>query len=192
MMWVTHAGRRGGAAQRRAHRRDGLARLAAAARPSRVVLVLRDLAMLAARSATCSGAAGAIAELNAVQESAALEIRMSIIYAALPMGAALIMLMLVAGAPRRRCVPQPRRRPTRSEAPWAWSNSLPPDRGPAAAGGADRLRPHPRGGGSSIVWNGGINLMIVPQQVLGGIDSLAAARDAVLPARRRPDDARAA
>ena len=58
------------------------------------VLVLRDLAMLAAL-AVLLWFGWRYAELNAVQESAALEIRKSIIYAALPLGAALTMLMLV-------------------------------------------------------------------------------------------------
>jgi TRAP-type C4-dicarboxylate transport system permease small subunit len=58
------------------------------------LLVLRDAAMLAALAILFWHGWG-YAEINAVQESAAMEIRKSIIYAALPLGAALTMLMLV-------------------------------------------------------------------------------------------------
>jgi TRAP-type C4-dicarboxylate transport system permease small subunit len=58
------------------------------------LLVLRDAAMLAALALLFWHGWG-YAAINAVQESAAMEIRKSIIYAALPLGAALTMLMLV-------------------------------------------------------------------------------------------------
>jgi TRAP-type transport system small permease protein len=58
------------------------------------LLALRDLAMLAALAILIWYGWG-YAEINAVQESAAMEIRKSIIYSALPLGAALTMLMLV-------------------------------------------------------------------------------------------------
>src|SRR5262249_28045333 len=59
-----------------------------------VVLALRDLALLAARFVLL-WFGWRYAELNAVQETAALEIRKSIVYAALPLGAALTLAMLV-------------------------------------------------------------------------------------------------
>jgi TRAP-type C4-dicarboxylate transport system permease small subunit len=65
--------------------------------PSRfhgVVLALRDLALLAALL-VLARYGWDYAALNAVQESAALEIRKSIIYAALPLGAVLTMALLV-------------------------------------------------------------------------------------------------
>lgn len=58
------------------------------------LLALRDLAMVAAL-ATLFWYGWGYAAINAVQESAAMEIRKSIIYTALPLGAALTMLMLV-------------------------------------------------------------------------------------------------
>ena len=58
------------------------------------VLALRDIAMLAAL-AVLVRFGWDYASLNAVQESAALEIRKSIIYAALPLGAILTMALLV-------------------------------------------------------------------------------------------------
>jgi TRAP-type C4-dicarboxylate transport system permease small subunit len=58
------------------------------------VLVLRDLAMLAAL-AVLLWFGWRYAELNAVQETAALELPKSIIYAALPLGAALTLVLLV-------------------------------------------------------------------------------------------------
>ena len=58
------------------------------------VLALRDLALLAALLVLL-WFGWRYAELNAVQETAALEIRKSIVYAALPLGAALTMAALV-------------------------------------------------------------------------------------------------
>jgi TRAP-type C4-dicarboxylate transport system permease small subunit len=58
------------------------------------LLALRDIAMLAALAVLVWHGWG-YAAINAVQESPAMEIRKSIIYAALPLGAALTMLMLV-------------------------------------------------------------------------------------------------
>ena len=58
------------------------------------ILLLRDLAMAAAL-AVLLWFGWRYAELNAVQESAALELPKSLVYAALPIGAALTLLLLV-------------------------------------------------------------------------------------------------
>jgi TRAP-type C4-dicarboxylate transport system permease small subunit len=58
------------------------------------LLAARDLALVAALAVLIRYGWG-YAEINAVQESPALEIPKSIIYAALPLGAVLMMLLLV-------------------------------------------------------------------------------------------------
>jgi TRAP-type C4-dicarboxylate transport system permease small subunit len=62
--------------------------------PRQIVLWLRDFAILAAVG-VLTWAGVRYAELNATQDSPALEIPMSFVYASLPIGAALIALQLV-------------------------------------------------------------------------------------------------